>query len=95
MDHDAAYDRLVDELVEAGLVERTADGVKLTPAGEQVARQLAMTDEGGQGTLMAGLLETEQAPQAAEAARWGYLSGSGCSAENRSTSESWSKTSFS
>jgi Mn-dependent DtxR family transcriptional regulator len=45
MDHDAEYDRLVDELIDAGLVERTVDGVKLTPEGEMVARQLAMTDE--------------------------------------------------
>jgi superfamily II helicase len=39
---DAEYARLVDELVEAGLVERTEDGVKLTPEGEKVARQLAL-----------------------------------------------------
>ena len=56
MDRDAEYDRLVDELAEAGSVERTDEGVKLTPEGEQVARQLAMTDEDGQGALMAGLL---------------------------------------
>jgi hypothetical protein len=38
-------------------VERTEDGVKLTPEGEKVARQMAMT--GDQDALMAGLLETE------------------------------------
>ena len=47
----------VDELVEAGYVERTEDGVMLTPEGEQVARQLAMTDEGGQDALMEALLD--------------------------------------
>ena len=54
MELGAEYDRLVDELVEAGYVEHTEDGVKLTPEGEQVARQLAMTDD--QDALMAGLL---------------------------------------
>jgi DNA-binding MarR family transcriptional regulator len=55
-EHDADYDRLVDELVEAGLVERTKDGVKLTPEGEQVARQLATSGEAGQDALMEALL---------------------------------------
>ena len=40
--------------MEAGYVERTEDGVKLTAEGEQVARQLAMTDDSD--GLMAGLL---------------------------------------
>jgi hypothetical protein len=47
---------LLGELVETGLVERTEDGVKLTPEGEQLARQMAMSDEGGHDALMAGLL---------------------------------------
>jgi predicted transcriptional regulator len=54
--HDAEYNRLVDELVEAGLVERTEDGVKLTPEGTKVARQLAMSDEAGHDALLARLL---------------------------------------
>jgi hypothetical protein len=56
MDHDAEYDRLVTELVEAGPVERTEDGVKLTSEGEKVARQLAMSGDDGQDELMKGLL---------------------------------------
>jgi len=31
--------------------------VRLTPEGEQVARQLAMADEGDQDALLAALLE--------------------------------------
>ena len=61
VDREAQYDALVAELTQAGLVEEytTEDGqpgVRLTPEGEKVARQLAMTDEAGQDALMAALL---------------------------------------
>lgn len=61
-DHDAEMDNILEQLADAGMVEvyTDADGqqaMKLTPDGERVARQLAMTDEGGQDELLAGLLE--------------------------------------
>jgi hypothetical protein len=34
--------------------------MRITPEGEKVARQLAMTDEDGQDALMAGLLGHEE-----------------------------------
>jgi DNA-binding MarR family transcriptional regulator len=54
----------VAELVEAGYVEEYTgeDGqqaMRLTPSGEQVARQLAMVDEDGAAAMMAGLLGDE------------------------------------
>jgi hypothetical protein len=53
MDHDAEYDRLV-ALVEAGLATVEGETITLTPEGEKVARQLAMT--GDPYALLAGLL---------------------------------------
>ena len=51
-DHDAELDALTKQLVTAGLLELLTDddgkdAMRLTPAGEQVARQLAMTGEAG------------------------------------------------
>ncbi len=61
-DHIAETDAIVAELERAGLITVTQreDGepiYTLTPEGGQVSRQLAMTDDAGQGALMAGLLE--------------------------------------
>ena len=60
-DHDAELDALAQQLVTAGLLElfTDADGdeaMRLTPEGEKVARQLAMSDEDDQDALLAGLL---------------------------------------
>lgn len=65
LDHDAALDAIVDELRSAGYVEMytDADGkeaMRLTPEGERVARQLAMTDEVEQHDLMDVLLGDAQ-----------------------------------
>lgn len=77
-DHDAELDAILRAVEAAGLVETYVgdDGrpiMRLTPDGERVARQLAMTDEDAQDALMAALLEDVQAvrPQggAADAAR--------------------------
>lgn len=62
LQQEAALDAIVDELRNAGYVETytDADGqeaMQLTPEGEKVARQLAMTDETGQDSLMDALLE--------------------------------------
>ena len=59
---DEELETLVVQLEEAGLVEQytNADGkeaMRLTPAGEKVARQLAMFGEAGQDELMDALLE--------------------------------------
>jgi hypothetical protein len=52
----------VQQLVTAGLLELFTDddgdeAMRLTPEGEKVARQLAMTDDDSQDTLMAALLD--------------------------------------
>ena len=53
-------DAILEAVEAAGLVEvYEEDGhriMRLTPEGEQVARQLAMTDEDEQDALMAALL---------------------------------------
>ncbi len=77
-DHDAEMDALLDQLEAAGLVEVyvNEDGrnaMRLTPAGEQVSRQLAMTDDAGQGDLMAALLEAAEAQEEARPSRDGLL----------------------
>ena len=61
-DHDAELDAILEGAEKAGLVEVYIDEsgqqiMRLTPEREQVARQLAMTDENGQDTLMGALLE--------------------------------------
>jgi hypothetical protein len=60
-DHDAQLDALVQQLVTAGLLELLTDddgdeAMRLTPEGEKVARQLAMSDDNDPDALMAGLL---------------------------------------
>ena len=60
-DHDAEMDAMAKQLVEAGLLELFTDddgdeAMRLTPEGEKVARQLAMSDDDGQDALMAALL---------------------------------------
>ena len=52
MDHNAEMDALRDQLADAGLIEVYTDGqggeaYRLTPEGETVARQLAMTGDDG------------------------------------------------
>ena len=61
-DHDAELDAILEGAEKAGIVEVYIDDegqqiMRLTPKGEQVARQLAMTDEDGQDALMGALLE--------------------------------------
>lgn len=60
-EHDAELGVLTGQLVEAGLLELFTDddgdeAMRLTPEGEKVARQLAMTDQAGQDELMEALL---------------------------------------
>ncbi len=62
-EHFAKTDAIVAELERAGLltIATREDGepvYMLTPEGERVARQLAMTDDAGQGDLMEALLES-------------------------------------
>ena len=57
---DAQPDAIRDRLAEAGLLELFTDddgdeAMRLTSEGAKVARQLAMSDEGGQDALMAAL----------------------------------------
>ena len=61
-DHDAELDAILEGAQKARIVEVYTDDegqqvMRLTPKGEQVARQLAMTDEDGKGALMGALLE--------------------------------------
>ncbi len=61
MDHDAELDQMVAELTEAGLVETYVDedgkdAMRLTPEGEKVARQLAMSDDDDRDALLLALL---------------------------------------
>lgn len=49
-------ERLLAELVEAGLVTVEVERVTLTQAGEQLARQLAMSGEADRDALMEALL---------------------------------------
>ena len=61
---DEEFDVLLDELEDAGYVERyvNKDGqaaMRLTASGEQVARQLAMLAEDDAASMMAGLLGDE------------------------------------
>jgi hypothetical protein len=61
-DHDAELDAVLDQVEAAGLVEVCSDedgkqAMRLTPAGERVAGQLAMLGEDGQDELMTALLE--------------------------------------
>lgn len=61
MDHDAELDAILEQVEAAGLVEQYVDeqgkqAMRLTPDGERVARQLAMTDDDGQTALMEALL---------------------------------------
>ena len=63
---DEEFDRLLDQLEDAGLVERYTNGdgqaaMRLTSEGEQIANQLALTDEAGHDALMAALLEDSEA----------------------------------
>jgi hypothetical protein len=56
-DHDAEIDAMMEQLVTAGLIEVfTDDGgdqaMRLTPEGERVARQLAMSDDDDQDALL-------------------------------------------
>ena len=60
-DHDATFDAMTKQLVKAGLRELSTDtdgdeAMRLTPEDEKVARQLAMSDEGGADALLEGLL---------------------------------------
>jgi hypothetical protein len=60
-DRDTQLDAMVEQLVDAGLLETFTDddgdeAMRLTPEGEKVARQMAMSDEGGQDALMNALL---------------------------------------
>lgn len=62
--HDDEFDTTLTDLVEAGYVEEytAEDGqgaMRLTPAGEQVARQLAMVADDDAASMMAGLLGDE------------------------------------
>ena len=59
-DHDAEMDGMAEQLAEAGLIEVYTDdqgreAYRLTPEGEKVARQLAMSSD--PDALMAALLE--------------------------------------
>lgn len=61
---DEEFEALLDELEEAGYVERyTADdgqgAMRLTATGEQVARQLAMAADEDAAAMLAGLLGDE------------------------------------
>ena len=61
---DEEFDTILGELVEAGYVEEytSTDGqqaMRLTSAGEQVARQLAMVADDDATRMMAGLLGDE------------------------------------
>jgi hypothetical protein len=54
-------DALVQQLVEAGPIETYTDddgdeAMRLTPEGDRVARQLAMSDDNDQDALIAALL---------------------------------------
>ena len=60
-DRDAEMDALVQPLGTAGLLETFTDddgdeAMRLTPEGERVARQLAMSDDNDQDALMEALL---------------------------------------
>jgi DNA-binding MarR family transcriptional regulator len=60
-DHDAQLDAMTQQLVTAGLIETFTDAdddeaMRLTPEGEKVARQLAMSDDDSQDDLMEALL---------------------------------------
>jgi DNA-binding MarR family transcriptional regulator len=62
--HDEEFDALLEELEDAGYVERytNEDGqaaMRLTGSGEQVARQLAMVAEDDAASMMVGLLGDE------------------------------------
>ena len=64
-DHEPDVQATIDMLVEVGMVEEYVheDGkpaLRLTPKGERVARQLAMTDEDGAAVLLDALLETNE-----------------------------------
>ena len=59
-------DALMEQLVTAGLLELFTDddgdeAMRLTPEGEKVARQMAMTDDDGQDALIGALLGCYQA----------------------------------
>ena len=61
---DEEFETILGELVDAGYVEEytSTDGqqaMRLTPAGEQVARQLAMVADDDAARMMAGLLGDE------------------------------------
>ena len=61
LDLDSETEAILDAAEAAGLVEAYIDDegrqvMRLTPVGERVARQLAMTDEAGQDDLVAALL---------------------------------------
>ena len=61
-DHDAELDAILEGAQKARIVEAYTDDegqqvLRLTPKGDLVARQLAMTDEVGKGALMGALLE--------------------------------------
>ena len=61
---DEEFETILGELVQAGYVEEytSTDGQqakRLTPAGEQVARQLAMVADDDAARMMAGLLGDE------------------------------------
>jgi len=67
-DHEAQWDALTKQLVTAGPLELFTDhdgdeAMRLTPEGARVARQLAMSDEGDQDALLAGLLGIETKPR--------------------------------
>ena len=58
---DEEFDALLDELEDAGYVERYTnddgqDAMRLTASGEQVARQLAMMAENDDAVMLTGLL---------------------------------------
>jgi DNA-binding MarR family transcriptional regulator len=64
-DHDAELDAILEGAEKAGLVEVYVDAegqriMRLTPKGEQVARQLTTTDEDGQDAVVEALLEDHE-----------------------------------
>jgi hypothetical protein len=64
-EHDAEMDAMMEQLVTAGLLETFTDddgdeAMRLTPDGEKVARQLAMSDEDGLMEALLGDAETSE-----------------------------------